>query len=83
MYPDYLIYIFIAIMCTWTFWPIFDFVQVWSGKLPPVKSSSIEAIKEIKSKGFLYRYSALKRYKKLPEAKRLGKKELMQNFSSL
>lgn len=83
MYPDYMIYLFVFIMCIWAFWPMFDFLQVVLGNLPSVENSTIDTVRDIKSKGYLYRYSALKRFKKIPEYKALGNRDLMQRFNSI
>ena len=83
MYPKYLVYIFIVVMCIWAFWPIFDFIQVLTGKLPPKDKATIDDIVAIKSKGTLYRYSALKRFKSLPENKKKGYREMIDSFNAL
>lgn len=60
--------VFISVIFWWAvvvvlFWPIFDFLMIRLGRLPPVKSCDLETIKQIHAKGFWFKYSAFKRFR--------------------
>ncbi|WP_250659236.1 hypothetical protein [Alkalimarinus coralli] len=44
-------------------WPLLDIIWVKSGKIPPSSGCSLADIKRIRERGFLFHYSAFKRYK--------------------
>ena len=61
---------FISVVFFWAvavvlFWPIFDFLLVRAGKIPPVNGCDIQTVKKIHKKGFWFRYSAFKRFRAL------------------
>lgn len=52
------------------FWPVWDFILVALKKVPKVKETKEQDLMQIYNKGFLYHYSAFKRFKKIKMQKK-------------
>ena len=64
------------------FWPIWDFILVKLKKIPKVKETQETDLLTIYNKGFFYRYSAFKRFKKLKVPKKTAISVAINDFQS-